>query len=91
MKAEQTKPDGEKEKKGGQVENDRTDEAEPPPSKVLALKAELLELERWGLLPPKVTEEMLSASGKEAPAEYREIISRYYRRMNRFYAPSRGR
>ena len=71
------------------MENDRVKDANPPEAKVGSLQDHLKALERWGVLPQKLSEEMLSSSGKEAPAEYREIISKYYKRMNEFYIQSR--
>ena len=67
------------------VENNRVQDVNPPDATVGALHDQLRERQRWGLLPPKLAEEMLFSGGKEAPAEYREIISRYYKRMNDFY------
>lgn len=66
-------------------------DANPPDAKVGSLQDQMKELQRWGLLPQKLAEEMLFSSGKEAPAEYREIISKYYKRMNEFYDESRRR
>lgn len=47
------------------------------------------EAKRWGILPLKVAESMLSAGGKEVPPEYREIISRYYKRMTELQSKGR--
>lgn len=47
------------------------------------------EARRWGVLPPKIAETMLFSTGKEAPPEYREIISRYYKKLIELQA--RGR
>ena len=44
---------------------------------------------RWGLLPPKLRAEMLSTAGKEAPAEYKSIIERYYKRLSDYYEKKR--
>jgi hypothetical protein len=85
MQAQQMKPESEKEKKDGKVENERVADRKPPEAKSGKLSDELRELARWGLLPPKLAEEMLLSTGKEAPPEYREIISRYYRRMTEQY------
>lgn len=82
MQAQQQKPQSsEKEKKDGETENDRTDPAGAPDNRFGTIGDGLHKFERWGVLPPKMVEEMLSSSGKEAPPEYREIISRYYKRI----------
>ena len=91
MQAAQQKPEekSEKEQKNGKVENDRTEPGPPPESKVGTLFDQLREQARWGLLPPKLAEEVLFSSGKEAPTEYRQIIYRYYKRMSDYYLKSR--
>jgi hypothetical protein len=78
-------------KDAGKVENNRTDQAKMPPSKTatLAEKAEILE--RWGLLPKRVVEQMRNSNGKEFPAEYREIITRYYERLSQMHEVESGR
>ncbi|MBI4602433.1 MAG: hypothetical protein HY721_10790 [Planctomycetes bacterium] len=85
LQAKQQKPEqeklSEKEKKGGKVDNDRVEDGEVPEAKTGTLSDLAREAKRWGLLPPKVVEVMLFSTGKEAPPEYREIISRYYKRM----------
>jgi hypothetical protein len=89
MQAQQMKEDSEKEKKDGRAENERVADRKPPEAKSGKLTDELRERARWGLLPPKLAEEMLLSTGKEAPPEYREIISRYYRRMTEQYLKSK--
>ena len=42
-------------------------------------------LDRWGLLPKRLVEQMRSADGKDYPPEYKEIISRYYERLSKLY------
>jgi hypothetical protein len=93
LQAQQQKPEpqGKKEQRDGKVENDRVKDARPPEATVGSLQDQLRELQKWGVLPPKMSEEMLNSSGKEAPAEYKEIISRYYKRMTEFYDESRRR
>ena len=82
MQAKQQKPSpSEKEKKDGDTENNRTDRTDVPDNRYGEIGDGLHKFERWGVLPPKMVEEMLSSSGKEAPPEYREIISRYYKRI----------
>ena len=76
---------GEKEQNDELGENNQRRDMTPEEVRAAALKERLGKLERWGVLPPRVTEEMLSTSGKEAPAEYRDIVSRYYKRMTKFY------
>ena len=34
---------------------------------------------------PDTSIEMLSATGKEAPLEYREIVEKYYKRLSDYY------
>jgi hypothetical protein len=83
-KREQAKKD--REKSSGKVPNDRTEQGKMPPAdqaKTLAEKAEALE--RWGVLPKKVVEQMRASNGKDYPAEYRELISRYYERLSKVY------
>ncbi len=67
-----------------------TERLETPPSqeKPGSLMARLRQNARWGLLPRKVTE-ALASSDKEAPAEYKEIIARYYKRMTEYYDRNR--
>jgi hypothetical protein len=89
MQAQQMKPESEKEKKDGRAENERVADRKPPEAKSGKLTDQLRERARWGLLPPKLAEEMLLSTGKEAPPEYREIISRYYRRMTEQYLKSK--
>ena len=91
LQAQQQKPEpqGKKEEKNGKVENDRVKDANPPDATAGSLHDQLLELQKWGVLPPKLAEEMLFSSGKEAPAEYREIISKYYKRMTEVYSQQR--
>ena len=87
MQAQREKPESEKESKG-KVDNDRVQDDVPPDAKVGALREELRERARWGLLPPKLAEEMLLSTGKDLPPEYREFISKYYKRMNDQYRRS---
>lgn len=82
--------DSEKEKNDREVENDRAEDASAPEARAEALRRQLLEISRrWGILPPKLREEALFSTGREAPREYLEIISRYYRRLSEFYESSR--
>jgi hypothetical protein len=75
----------------GKVENDRTDQAKmPPPSKTATLAEKAETLERWGLLPKRIVEQMRSSNGKEFPAEYREIITRYYERLSQLHESGAG-
>jgi hypothetical protein len=69
-------------KESGKVPNDSRKLAKPPPASAgtLAEKAEILD--RWGLLPKKVVEQMRNSNGKDYPPEYREFISRYYRKLS---------
>jgi hypothetical protein len=82
MQAKQQKPSpSENEKKDGETENNQTDRTDVPDNRYGKIGDGLHQFERWGVLPPKMVEEMLSSSGKEGPPEYREIISRYYKRI----------
>lgn len=77
---------GEQEESRGEVPNDRVEEGRVDPSEGTdAERRRDRRRERWGFLPPKVREEMMSATAKEPPAEYRELIERYYRRISDFY------
>ena len=81
--------ESEKERRDGKVENDRTAEDETPDAEAGTLRARMLEASRrWGILPPKLREEVLFSTGKEAPREYLQVISRYYKRMTEFYEDS---
>jgi hypothetical protein len=75
-------------KDNGKVENDRKELGKLPPAKsaTLAEKADILQ--RWGLLPKRVVEQMRNSNGKEYPAEYRQIISRYYEKLSQLYEES---
>lgn len=82
--------ESEKERRDGKVENDRTAREEPPEAEGGSLRARMLEASRrWGILPPKLREEVLFSTGKEAPREYLQIISRYYERMTKYYEDRR--
>ena len=84
--------ESEKERKDGKAENDRTQDAKPPDSRAGTLREQLLDVSRrWGILPPKLRDEVLFSTGKEAPREYLEIISRYYKRMTEFYEENSGK
>ncbi len=84
--------DGERERNDRQVENDRAEDASTPEAKAEALRRQLLEISRrWGVLPPKLREEAMFSTGREAPREYLEIISRYYKRLSEFYMQSSER
>ena len=65
--------------------NDRTDEEKLADTEAARLRDALRASGRWGFLPPKAREQMLSTSGKEAPAEYRRIIEKYYQRIGDYY------
>jgi len=94
MQAQQQKPEGkksEKEENKGKVANNRTEDAPPPDAKAGSLKNRFLQARRWGVLPSKIADSMLSSVGKEAPHEYREIISRYYKRMTEMYKGGAGK
>lgn len=81
--------DSDRERNDGEVENDRAEDASAPEAKADALRRQLLEISRrWGILPPKLREEAMFSTGREAPREYLEIISRYYRRLSEFYESS---
>jgi len=84
--AQKDKPDG-----SGRVENDQVKDAKPPEAKAGTLKEILEAAQRWGLLPPKLRDEVLFSSGKEAPREYLQIISKYYQRMSEYYRQEQGR
>ena len=88
MQANQMKPDKQKSRKerndDQNREHERLEKPASPEDKPGSLVARLRRNARWGLLPRKVTE-ALSSSDKEAPAEYQEIIARYYKRMAEVY------
>jgi hypothetical protein len=67
------------------VPNNRVAEGEKPASEAESLLVRIKNLGNWGFLPPKAKEEMLNSSAKEVPAEYREIIERYYKKLSDFY------
>ncbi|MCZ6795864.1 MAG: hypothetical protein O7J95_19825 [Planctomycetota bacterium] len=91
--SEQSKPreQGKKEDNRDRLPNNRFDKDRLPDSGKAKLIERLRKSGRWGFLPPKVREEMVSAAGKEAPAEYRDIIERYYQRISDTYNPRRKR
>lgn len=67
-------------------------DGKPPESRSGDLRDAILDASRrWGILPPKLREEALSSTGKEAPQEYMEILSRYYRKMSEAYEKAAGR
>lgn len=78
-----------REKNDQRVENNRTSESDPPKAGAARAIEELKRSKRWGMLPPKLREEMTSAAGKEAPREYRELIELYYKRLSDYYTRSR--
>lgn len=83
MKPEQSQADGKKETKSEhKTPNDGVENGKPPLPKSATLAEKAAILERWGLLPKRVVEQMRSSNGKEYPAEYREIISRYYEKLS---------
>lgn len=89
---DETQRDAQRERNDQQVDNDRAEDASTPEAKAEALRRQLLEISRrWGLLPPKLREEAMFSTGREAPREYLEIISRYYKRLSEFYMQSSGR
>ena len=65
----------------GQTRNDRVAEGKLPESRVGALLQKLIGADQWGRLPRKLRENMGSATAREFPREYREIIARYYEKM----------
>jgi hypothetical protein len=69
----------------GKVDNTRVADDKNPDAKNPNLPENLRKGARWGFLPPKLREEMLSATGKEAPAEYRQMVEKYYKRMSDYY------
>jgi hypothetical protein len=87
-----TKPGQEKQsaqknepKQDGKVPNDRRREGALPPSKGGNLADPSSNSELWGRLPKRVVEQMRNSTGKDYPPEYRELISRYYRKMSELY------
>ena len=73
--------DNNKENNNKKVENNQTAVGKMPPAKVGELRELLMNAEGWGNLPKKLQEEIRNSSGKDFPVEYREIISRYYKKM----------
>ncbi len=65
------------------------EDGEVPKAESGKLADAINEAKRWGILPLKVAESMLSAGGKDVPPEYREIISRYYKRMTEIQTKGR--
>lgn len=88
---QQKEEDGQKEDNRDALPNDQVADGENPESADSDLGEAARKTGAWGFLPPKVRDEMLSASGKEAPLEYREIIDRYYKRISDFYEKAMGR
>ncbi len=87
----QTKPGGEP-RDPGKVPNNEVADGKLPPASSTTLAEKAAFLDRWGLLPKKIVEQMRDSTGKEYPAEYREIISRYYEKLSELYEePSAGR
>ncbi len=88
MDSQQMKPDEQQQQQSEKERNDqqnreheRVEKPAAPDGQKGSLLVRLRQNARWGLLPRKVTE-ALSSSDKEAPAEYREIIVRYYKKMS---------
>jgi hypothetical protein len=81
QKSAQQKCEQEEAKKSGKVANNRTADGPPPDARDGSLKSGIEQARRWGVLPSKIADSILSSAGKEAPLEYREIISRYFKRM----------
>ncbi|HLU47566.1 MAG TPA: hypothetical protein VK116_05760, partial [Planctomycetota bacterium] len=86
---EQEKSSQGPEQNDGQVENDRTGNANPEKSGAAKAIEDLKRSKRWGMLPPKLREEMTSAAGRDAPREYREMIELYYKRLSEHYTRPR--
>ena len=82
---EQAKPQGQKpnsdQERKGKTDHDKVAEGKNPPSKESKFLELLLKSDQWGLLPPKLQEEVRNSEGKEFPLEYREIIYKYYQKM----------
>jgi hypothetical protein len=74
------KPSGEP-KSGDESRNDQVADGKLPESKIGQLLQQMMGSAQWGLLPRKLREEMGSSAAKEFPREYRDIISKYYKRM----------
>ena len=68
------RPDPNQENFGGQ---------EPPPLATDAPASTLDSGDRWGSLPRHAQDVFRSEGGLELPAEYRDWIDAYYRRLNR--------
>jgi hypothetical protein len=83
------RPDGSKERNDRDVGNDRVADGAVDPTGAGKTIAELKKSRQWGLLPPKIRDEMISASSKEPPREYREVIERYYKRISDHYSKKR--
>ena len=91
MDSQRMEPDEQKQQQSEKERNDeqnrkheRVEKPAVPDGQKGSILARLRQNRRWGLLPRKVTE-ALSSSDKEAPAEYREIIVRYYKKMSDYY------
>ncbi len=87
----QKKPGGDP-RDPGKVPNNQLADRKLPPADSLTLAEKEAFIARWGLLPKKIVEQMRDSTGKEYPAEYREIISRYYEKLSELYEePKSGR
>ena len=65
--------------------NDQRRETLPPNDKTRLTPLERVRMaSRWGMLPSKMTE-ALSASEKEAPAQYRAVVDRYYKKLGDYH------
>jgi hypothetical protein len=91
QKSEEKKSRTEKNEEKGKVANNRAEDAPPPDAKAGSLRDRISQARRWGVLPSKIAESMLFSGGKEAPHEYREIISRYYKRMTEMHKGGSGK
>lgn len=65
--------------------NVKTADGRPPDNSSANLLERFRKSVKWGLLPPKLKQEMLSTGGKEPPAEYENIVERYYKRLSDYY------
>lgn len=89
QKSEEMQQKREQEQNDQLNRNDQRRDRLPPADKKQLTPVERLRLaSRWGMLPTQMTE-ALSASEKEAPAQYRAVVDRYYKKLGDYHDKKR--
>ena len=91
LPSQKQKEQGQREDNRDRLPNNQVAEDKEPDSGEADRGARMRQRSRWGFLPPKLRDDMISAADKEVPAEYQEIVDRYYKRLNGFGSDRRDR